>query len=1289
VHVDVHVVHLVHAQIRGVTLAASKPAQEKKTGDPASFIAVDRTRTETSAVPSPPGDDRDDIPEQLGRYSVIGRLGRGAVGEVFEAVGPDASIVAIKAIRGMSPDALYRFKREFRALADVQHRNVIRLHELMLHDERLFFSMELVRGQPFTQALCGPPRDGTRTVHAPARDYDRVREAMRQLAEGVQAIHDAGFLHRDLKPSNVLMEDGDRVVILDFGLVRGIDAEEDSLDVTADGAVLGTPLFMSPEQAAGSDVGPASDWYTVGEILYQVLSGRPPHTGLGLLALLAAKQEELPPPPSSLAADVPGDLQALCMDLLARDPARRPTGDEVLARLGSTARADGLEERSNSALFLGRENELRVMQRAFTASRTSGPVVVLLEGVSGIGKSALVEQFLRRVGRNDGALVLTGKCSERESIPYKALDSVMDMISAYLRGISNLAEVQALLPRNVGALARLFPVLLSVPAVAMAPLLLRGDVMPQEARRRGVVALRELLGRIGEHRPLVVNIDDLQWSDLDSLAVLESVLHDIDAPPLLLICSFRESAPEHTPILGRFISDLGAVEPPLDLRSMRLGPMGLEEARGLALRMLGDDSPVHETLAADVAREAEGSPFFVAQLVRHAQRAQRGDLSATDSAVSLDDVIRHRLDMLSPAARRLLAVVSVAGGRLTIGLASRLAKVEASSQDVLADLRAESLVRTHGALELDTIEIYHDRIRETVLRDLSPEATAAMHLDLARALEGTDHADAATLSHHFRRAGEAELATQYTVQAADQAAEALAFDRAAELYQAALDLDVLAGDDRPAVQERYATALANAGRLYEAAKVFLSASDQRPESERGPLQQAAAELLLTSGHSREGRVVLKQALAAHGFDLPEGRGRAIRSLLWQRARLAVRSFKVSPREPDSLPAHEEAKLDALWTAARGLIYTDGLLGADFQARHLGLSLRSRDPIHMSRALGFEAHLASSMKPLSKRAYCFDLLDYADSLSPQSPYARGMAAQARGHVHLFLGEWSEAVEHLDNARTIFVDHTTGCAQEVGYCDSHAALCLQFMGLARELAPRAHELLRRSTKLTQPYSQGFARGLLGHLVYLAADRPDDAEEQLALYREDSPWGFQAHIQNYVSQTTALLRYRGDVDAAWRMLEARAPEIEGFDILRSPFPKAEYRFWYAQNALAMAHRRPDERTDYTSIAAKHGRKLVASMPVVYQRAYGHLTLANVHQLRGEDEPAAGHYRQALEGFTAHRMGSLEAVCCARLAQLVGGTEGESLRHRANEYIESQQIVAPKKLFEMISPGSADALP
>lgn len=1261
---------------------------EKRTQGGKGRVAI--AQTEANVVHEDvglPEGNREALPENLGRYTIVGRLGRGAMGEVFEAepLEPGAPSVALKAVLGMSPDGLVRFKREFRALAEVRHPNVIQLHELTFQGNRLFFSMELIRGKSFVEYLCGPARDSAQTLYAPAVDFGRVRNAMRQLAEGVQAIHEAGFLHRDLKPSNVLVEPSGRVVILDFGLVRDIDAEE-GVGVTADGVVLGTPLYMSPEQAAGEAIGRASDWYTVGEMLFQALAGRPPYGGLGLLALLAAKKHAVPPKLKELNPEVPEDLETLCASLLAREPQVRPDGAAILERLGSDATIMPSEDNS-SDLFLGRDDEFAKLQQAYEATRAGRPVVVMVEGVSGIGKSALVQRFLSRAAQG-GAIVLGGKCSERESIPYKALDSAIDTLTAVLRSMETAAEVKALLPRNVGAITRLFPVLLSVPAIAMAPIHRQLDVMPHEARRRGIEALRELLGRIADARPLVLHIDDLQWSDLDSLVVLETLLRDVDAPPLMLVCSFRDGAPERVPILGQFLADLQTVEPSVDVRTLRVGPMNIEDATGLALRLLGHRTGRALTLAQSVAREADGSPFFVAQLVRHAMHheAVADQDAATD--VSLEDVIRARLRMLSPTAQRLLAVIAVSGEQILLGVAMHVATdggLNSSSLVVLAEVRAESLVRTTGQSDDDTIEIIHDRIRETVLRDLGEEDRTNLHLAIGHALTAIEGADAADLSHHFREAGEADLAALHTVSAADRAAEALAFDRAAGLYEAALALDVSVAN-RAELQQRLGHALANAGRQYEGAKVLLEASQSVDTAKRPALLQRAAELMLTSGHSTEGREVLRQMLASFSMRLPKTSGRALASLLANRVALSLGGLEAKVKPAEALDAATLGKLDACWTAARGLMNTDGLVAADFHARHLRLALKSGDGVRISRALGYEAHLLASLKAEKGRTRCFELVEQASILAEDadSEYARGMVSQSRGHVHLMFGDWSESRKHLDAAVETFRERCTGAAPEIGYCEIHAALCEQLMGHIRALAPRAQKLLRESTKRSHPYGQGYARGMLGHLIYLADGRVDEARELLDLYREELPAGFQAHILNFVDTMSALLRYEGKVEDAWALQCERRKEIESFDMMRAPFPKGAHLWTLTQNALAMAHRSDDPSA--LLVVAERSSHSLTKLGLRHAQGFGHLGVASVREARGDRDGELENLRVALQRFDAVGMEMYAALTQVRLARAVGGSQGDALEAAAHQYIERENIQAPHELFEMLAPRGSD---
>lgn len=1253
----------------GAQPIASEPATETTSG-----FAKGIHRTQTLLEPG----REEPIPQALGRYKVVARIGRGAMGTVYEATDGDSrSHIAIKAIRGLGPEAVYRFKREFRALAQIQHPNVVSLYELASDDEGMYFTMELVEGASFAEALCGPRlRDGP--VHAPCRDYARLRDSLAQLVRGVQAIHQAGFLHRDLKPSNVLVAPSGRVVVLDFGLVRDLHVD-DATGVTADGAVLGTPLYMSPEQATGAKTEAPSDWYSVGEMLYQVLTGRAPYAGLGMLALLAAKRQDMPPPPSSLVPEVPADLDALCMDLLQRRPEDRPTVDHILARLGSGASPIDVGEDNASPLFLGREAPLAALEEALTGTTAGRPVVALVEGVSGIGKSALVQRFLTHARAHD-AVILAGRCSERESIPYKALDSVIDALSAHLRGLGSIEVVRALLPRDVHALSRLFPVLLGVPAVAMTPMRMRREIEPAEARRRGVDALRELFGRLADRQRLIVAIDDLQWSDVDSLLLLDAVLRHPDAPALLLVVTFRSGA-DHLVKLERFIADLEQAEPPIALRRIALGPIPTAQATQLALHLLGRSDAHAKQLARAIAEESEGSPFFVAELVR-AQRRLGESSPPSAETPRLEDVIHTRIAALPEASRQLLYVVAVGGGRLPLGLAMRVNTEETLDPSVLARLRSEHLVRVGGPHEEDSVEIYHDRIREAALRLLDPEALPKIHLEIARALASSGRADEVALSHHFRQAGEDSLACLHTLAAADQAAEALAFDRAAELYRTALELGALPADEHPLVLARLADALANTGRLFEAARTYLRAAAHPRAQTPFEWKRLAAEHLMASGHSVEGKRVLGEVLGELGIEIPRSLPRTIGSLLSNRLLLALRGHNATTRASDEVDPAELRRLDGLWTAFRGLLYTDGIISAHFHARYLRLALRIGEPVRLALGLGAESYLLMATKPDEKHQRADQLLASASRLADAagSLYARGMVLLFRGQAAFFIGEFERSLRELEAAVQIFRE-TRGTSQDIAQSQAHAALALQFLGRIRQLTPSAHALLREATELANPYVQGFARGALSNLVLLSADRVDEARHQLEIYEREAPRQFEAHQLNYACCKAAFDRYTGRSIEGWEFTERHYPRVRKLALARFPFARSELLLWRGSAALAAAATANDP-APYLQVATEMAQELL-TFRIRYMRGYGHLLQASLKSLRGEHDVAARHLREAAAAFETHGMTSYLAVCRARLANLLGGREGEMLRAESARYFAREGVLSPERFTMMSAPG------
>ncbi|MHB8874132.1 MAG: serine/threonine-protein kinase, partial [Myxococcaceae bacterium] len=349
------------------------------------------------------------------RYQVIRRLGAGGMGIVYEAFDRERGLkVALKTLRHLEAAAIYRLKREFRALADVTHPGLVNLYELVSAGDQWFIVMELVEGVDFLSwvrpggaaasgedtlptALDRPgtpaPFDGAPPTSPAALDLERLRSSLRKLSEGMTALHDAGRLHRDIKPSNVLVTREGRVVLLDFGLVT--ELEGDSGHASTDSAIVGTASYMAPEQASGAQVTPAVDWYGAGAMLYQALTGRVPFAGSPIQVLMD-KQRLEPPPPIELSPGVPPDLNALCVELLRRDPGLRPSGAEVLRRVGGEAAAAPPrppERASAASTFIGRATQLTSLREAFGATREGKASIVFVHGRSGMGKTALVKRF--------------------------------------------------------------------------------------------------------------------------------------------------------------------------------------------------------------------------------------------------------------------------------------------------------------------------------------------------------------------------------------------------------------------------------------------------------------------------------------------------------------------------------------------------------------------------------------------------------------------------------------------------------------------------------------------------------------------------------------------------------------------------------------------------------------------------------------------------------------------------------------------------------------------------------
>ena len=399
------------------------------------------------------------------RFTVLRRLGAGGMGVVYAVHdGVRNEAIALKTLLRTRPADVSRLKREFRSLSDIAHPNLVCLHELVVEPDKCFFTMELVDGLSVSEYVRARVADaGTTGMEGQRADPGLVRSVLRQLVAGLLALHGKGKLHRDIKPSNVMVRPDGRVVILDFGLMS------DALPSTAaaDDPMAGTPAYLSPEQHAGADPSEASDWYAVGVTLYEALTGHLPFDG-SWHELRSRKSHSNPLPPAMVEPAVPDDLNEICLGLLCRDPDRRLSGCDALDKLADSGtrhhETRRREPRRRKPCFVGRARQLSMLSASFAAVREGRAAAVCIHGPSGIGKTALVRQFLNQLPHGDDVVVLRGRCYQHESVPYEALDGIIESLSTYLRALPRQAA--ALVPPEAGVLARAFPVMRQVEAVA-------------------------------------------------------------------------------------------------------------------------------------------------------------------------------------------------------------------------------------------------------------------------------------------------------------------------------------------------------------------------------------------------------------------------------------------------------------------------------------------------------------------------------------------------------------------------------------------------------------------------------------------------------------------------------------------------------------------------------------------------------------------------------------------------------------------------------------------------------
>lgn len=718
--------------------------------------------------------------EHIGPYEVVRPIARGGMATVLAVRDRrEERLVAMKLLLPLAhaDESRSRFRREFRALSRLEHVNVLKVYEWGIRGDRPWYTMELVDGRDLRDEVEAwrdmPPEDR----------FARVQAVLVQVARALAYIHERGLVHRDITPGNIMVRPDGVVKLMDFGVVKDLGTE-----LTQVGELVGTVAYISPEQIAGDAVDARADLYSLGAVLYLMLTGRRPFAARSLQGYLEKHLHEAPKPPSEVDNFVPPHLEQICLRLLAKDPSERyASATHLLHVLGDVA---GMEEAEGRwpPRTIGRTIVRARLREALHDAGTGKPgAAILLTGPLGQGKTRLLD-MAESYARRKGLQVARGRCRPHDR-PFGAFVGVYRALGGD-----------------------------SAPPILRATIEGEDDGVVRE-RYPVIAAFRELV--VGRS-PVLVILDDLERADPATLETLEYLVRNtlgLASEPVVYLLA--EETTEGETALARQLHAAGPLE------HVALGPFESSEVEELVLTLLPNNE-ASQSLARRLHAESGGSPAFIADMLRGLQDEGKLVRDGLKYRLDLDpaEVSRSKLPMPASLRQALvdrIAPLSAEAGEVgrTLAVARRRIDLDAllalcpldedTVMEAIDELVAAGIVEERRGEEAESYELAHHRIREVLLEEVPLEERRMRHQRLGEILERQHRYRPAAvveeLAYHFEQAGLAPKAYAYLQMTATRHLnrslydEALGFlDRALAMEPVARPLMLLEDADRRLVE---------------------------------------------------------------------------------------------------------------------------------------------------------------------------------------------------------------------------------------------------------------------------------------------------------------------------------------------------------------------------------------------------------------------------------------------------------------------------------------------------------
>lgn len=732
------------------------------------------------------------------RYRIDAQLGEGGMGVVYKA--HDTVLDRPVAVKVLSPqmvrDGAERLIREARSVAQLDHPHIVAVHDAGEIDSQPFIVMQYVAGKSL--------RDVSVSL-------DQAIEIAQQICQALEYAHGKGLIHRDIKPENVMLTNGGIAKLMDFGLARS----EGRTRLTQAGMIVGTVAYMAPEQVLQGEADARSDLYSLGCVLYELATRRPPFGGEDPISIISQHLQVPPVAPHWYNAEVSPELEGIILKLMAKDPAERyPSARDVLAALEQltiTVRGPVEAAPVSPALLLGtvlrgrlvgRDAELRELKSSVEMAASGHGQVVLVEGEPGIGKTRLLQEA-QVYGRLRRFAVLVGRCYEQETgIPY------LPFIELFQGRFREMAQPD--LRSDLGPTASEFVTLIPEVRKALPDVEPSPPLEPVQERLRLFASIAEYLNALSHRTPLVLVLEDLHWADAASLSLLQHLARSLRKERVLILGTYRDVELDRKHPLGDVLREMNR-ERLYNRISLRRLPR--EGVSAMLRAMFELRNPVSDEFLNLLYLETEGNPFFVEEVMkslveegaiyREAGGWERKKIEEIDVPQSIKEVIGRRLERVSEPCQRALSLAAVIGRRFHFEVLQAVGELrEEELLDALEEAMRAQLVREEREVGEVVYDFVHALIREVLYERLSLRRRMTFHQKVGETLErqyaGRLEAVFEDLAHHFTRAphGEGlEKAIRYSLEAARKAMSLFAHEEAVRYYQNTVELLAEVGDE--------------------------------------------------------------------------------------------------------------------------------------------------------------------------------------------------------------------------------------------------------------------------------------------------------------------------------------------------------------------------------------------------------------------------------------------------------------------------------------------------------------